>query len=306
MPLNHPNPIDINREKVHKIESHNQDALSFKKSKLIIYLVNMIYFGIAILLFVVGITYLTAYSYDYSFTAFSTSFISGIFIAFSIVLIALATLNVISVQSGRQTILIISTFVMLIFFVALFCIAIWGLVASTRDNLNDEARDNMLSTVRRYDERDQNRFETLKFDWLQTRFNCCGINTYSDWRAFFLYGGEYKPINFVSNQWDINNKLPYIDNVPDSCCTIKMYNCGKQYRNQAPSNNMMPGYQNYNYNNNYNMNNHINMKGCLDSFLTQFLKDIVFLAGLAMGTSSLCLLLWFLLACVYLVNRLRK
>ena len=112
MPLNNQNPLSINREKVHKIESHNTDAKSFKKSKLIIYLVNMIYFGIAILLFVVGITYLTGYKYDYSFTIFSTTFISGIFVAFSIILVGLAVLNVISVQSGRQLILIISSFIM--------------------------------------------------------------------------------------------------------------------------------------------------------------------------------------------------
>jgi hypothetical protein len=299
MPLNNQNPLTINREKVHKIESHNSDARSFKKSKLIIYLVNMIYFGIAILLFVVGITYLTGYRYDYSFTTFSTTFISGIFVAFSIILVGLAVLNVVSVQSGRQLILIISSFIMLLFFIALFIIAIWGLVASTRDNLDDEVRENMYTTARKYDERDSYRFETLKMDWLQSRFNCCGIVSYSDWRALFLYGGEYKPINF--NQWDINNKLPYVDNVPDSCCVNRMYNCGKNYRNPPPSNGMIY-YNNYNY----NMGNQIYMKGCHDIFINVFLRDIVFLAGLAMGTSSLCLVLWFLLVCVYIVNRFRK
>lgn len=292
--------------KVNKIHSHNEEARPASSvSKLILYFINMIFFGVAILLFVVGIAYLTAYRYDYSFTSFSVNFIAGFFIAFSILLVAFATLNVIAIQTNKNIVLIMSSAFILILVISLFGIAIWGLVASTDDNLGEEIRKNMDLTLQGYRDNERDRFETLKFDWIQTRFNCCGINSYSDWRAFFLYGGSYKPVNYI-NQWSINNNLPYTDSVPDSCCVNKMYNCGKQYRNPASYDNNNYNQNSYQGYNSYQLDSQINVKGCLSIYLAQFSKDIVFLAGLAMGTSSLCLVIWFLLLCVLIVKKLRK
>ena len=217
-----------------EVES-TDSAKSFRKTKLIFYLVNMLFFGVSVLLFVVGISYLTIYRYDYSLTIFSTTLIAGIFIAFSVVLFVLSFLNVIFIQTSRRRALSASLGGVLLVLVVLLAFGIWGLATSSnRDYLNDEVRLDLMQTFQQYNERRTDKFETMKIDWVQTKFNCCGVDSYADWRAFFLYGGQYKPINYV-DQWSVNNNLPYVDNVPDSCCSVPSPNCGKYHRQQQPS-----------------------------------------------------------------------
>ncbi|CAF0994944.1 unnamed protein product [Brachionus calyciflorus] len=167
-------------------------------------------------------------------------------------------------------------------------ISIWGLVKSLDENLAEQTKEIMRLDFKNYDENKSDNFYTQKIDWLQMNFNCCGIESYSDWRSYLLTNGQHQSVNYI-DQWTINNNLPYIDNVPDSCCLSKKFNCGKMFSSQSSE----------------NKNLVINTKGCLNSYLEQSRKHIIFLAGLTVGISALILSSFFIYAFVYFFLRLR-
>jgi hypothetical protein len=41
----------------------------------------------------------------------------------------------------------------------------------------------MTDTIQYYQFDNQDNFATRKFDWLQRTFNCCGIDSYQDWKG---------------------------------------------------------------------------------------------------------------------------
>lgn len=317
-------PSNSNTKYVEVTNEVDQRVLT--KSRMLISAINMLFFGISLLLFIIGIFFLTIYMYDFAFTEFNTTLVAGLFIGLGVIVIALTIINLILVQSGRNQVVLLSSTLIVLMFMALLGIGIWGLAVSTdEDNLRESVRNNILNAIGRYDETKKYRYETMKIDWLQERFNCCGISSYNDWKSFYLYGGlggaggggmyANKPVNWI-NQWSVNGNLPYVDNVPDSCCVSKQFNCGKQYFNNLnnninygnnfntlnnnPNNINIPGVynsqNNYNYRqNSINRNMMINTNGCLDTFLQRFNRDILFLSALCVAASLLVIILYVIL-----------
>jgi hypothetical protein len=273
--------------------NHAEMNESGKRSKILIYIINMTYFALSILLFTLGVLYLTGFSYQYSVTRFSTSVVGGVFVGISIIVFLLSILNVIFMNANRQVLVFASSVLILILFIILFGFGIWGLVASSDEaSLAEEIRYDLTETIRRYEERNLDRYETRKMNWIQTKFNCCGIHTYNDWRSFYLYGGQTFGSAYV-DQWTVNNNLPYIDHVPDSCCINRMPNCGKQFYN-----NMNPQA--------LDRDRIIYTRGCLYNFLAYFTKDIMFLSILSSCIASLAMVLWVVLAFVYVIIHVRN
>lgn len=283
------NKLKENDSKIVHYDSH--EAKSNKKLRLCNYIVNMVHFGLSIILITVGILYLTGFKFDYSFNKFSTNLIAGLFIAIGFVTLLLCVFNIYLIQSNKHLIFLISTTVLFVLFISLLSIGIWGLVASSEDNIQEETKLDMMETFKKYDDKNLQKFETKKVDWLHQRFNCCGINSYTDWKSYYLYGGQFKPTNYV-DQWTINFNLPYMDHVPDSCCVNQAFSCGKLYANNV-------------YPSTTDRSSVIYVKGCFYNYLNQFSKHIVFLAGLSVAVSSIEFVLWIVLVAVYLVFRVR-
>ena len=57
-------------------------------------LINMVAFGVGLVLLAVGILYLTIYAYNYSLTVFSINLLAGVFIATGAVLILLPLIRI--------------------------------------------------------------------------------------------------------------------------------------------------------------------------------------------------------------------
>jgi hypothetical protein len=142
---------------------------------------------------------------------------------------------------------------------------------------------------------------------LQTRFNCCGIYSASDWRTIFLFGGQYQPVNYV-DQWSVNNNLPYIDNVPDSCCVNPSYNCGKRANSFNMPPNTFNSFNSYNSFNDFanNRNNLIYSKGCQQAYIVQFSRDMSFLGILCIVLSGIALTAGSLLVFAYYMANFKR
>lgn len=152
----------------------------------------------------------------FSLTAIAFSFIILTFLA--------VTLNVFAFLAAKRTeyvSLITVTAFLYIIFILVLIISLFGLIyVNTQHEYADDIKMNMIKAMNQYKESAKNKCETLKFNWLQMRFNCCGVEKYSDWKTHLhTENAIYKPTNLSV----------YIDDVPDTCCKLKFKNCGKVY-----------------------------------------------------------------------------
>lgn len=95
---------------------------SFIKQRLLIFIFSGLMLAICFVFLIVGIVFLTGKFYAYSFTAFSTTLVAGLFIAFGVVIIAMVVLNVYLIMAGRDNLVGFTTIVNLILLTVLFAI----------------------------------------------------------------------------------------------------------------------------------------------------------------------------------------
>ena len=154
-------------------------------------------------MFVIGVLYLTSDSYDYTFSSFNSTMVSGIPVSFGIVISILALVNIIFLQillcrAGKYkyytdsadaelnskftfcTGILISfcSGFILILLIVLLAIGIWGLVVfSNNTSLANEVRNNLINAFRNYITNGSND-QTKSIDWVQSKFECCGIDRF--------------------------------------------------------------------------------------------------------------------------------
>lgn len=183
---------------------------SFLKQRLLIFIFSGILMAICFVLLIVGIVYLTGNFYPFSFTRFSTTLVAGLFIAFSIVIMAMVVANIYLVVSGRDQLVGLTTVVSVVLLTVLFAIGIWGLSVATGQTFVQTVRQGMSDTIQGYEFNYPDHYSTRKFDWLQRTFNCCGIDSYQDWKG-------YRPIlKSILVNFEINF---YLTNIKDSIYT---------------------------------------------------------------------------------------
>jgi len=185
---------------------NERSQFSLKMIQILTTAINTFYFGLGVAMFVIGVLYLTSYFYEYTFSAFNTTVVAGIFVPFGIVIAILALFNIILLQiimcRLRQTVyydeknnrstdpnrkltfylaiaIAISSIFILILFIVLLAIGIWGLsVHSNNSSLTNEVRNNFLDAEINYDLSGRNNNHNKAIDWVQKTFECCGISIY--------------------------------------------------------------------------------------------------------------------------------
>jgi hypothetical protein len=259
-------------------EDENDHKL-YKMTEVIINLVNMAVFGLSLTLVTFGILYLTIYRYKYSFTTFSIDMMAGIFVATGCCFFFLSLFGLFKMKAdGSHLVPLSYGAILFLFFLLLFILGVIGLSMDGNGEFKDQTRKNMLFVARRYDERNQYLHDTKKFNWVQMRFNCCGIDSYNDWRSVIPYrGAQNLPVNYVNN-YNFDSRYPYMDNVPDSCCINPSYNCGKQLNVFGKDRNMF-----------------INTRGCLPIYNEFFSRDVIFTSALSLTASLVIMVLSVLL-----------
>lgn len=150
----------------------------------------------------------------------------------------------------------------------------------------NQNRNNMLATAKRFDESNLNNHVTKKINWLHKRFTCCGVDSYSDWKAIVTFRGKNGPVRFY-DKFQNENKYPYIDDVPDSCCVTQNNNCGKQLNVFGRDRSLF-----------------INTRGCLASYTKQFSADVEFLCALSIAISGLFLIISIALLYIFTLIRI--
>jgi hypothetical protein len=282
---------------IEHVEYDEEEHVSnmFNKTSILLNLIKMSLIGLGLVLFVVGILYLSIYRYPYSFTVFSIDMMAGIFVAVGVCLVFIAIISLFVIRPDRnQSSCLFYAILMILFFILLFIIGVVGLSMNANGEFAVQTRQNMISIARRYDDRLPNSHVNRKIDWLQNRFMCCGVDSYGDWRSllrfFTNYDREYEngPVRYINNL-DLQQKYPYIDDVPDSCCINIGYNCGKSVNVFGKDRGTI-----------------INTRGCFQIYSEKFSQDLTFVCSLSITISLLILIIAVLLLIGYnMINRNR-
>lgn len=95
-------------------------------------------------------------------------------------------------------------------FLLLFISGVVGLSLNATGQFMAEIRHNMYQTARQYEEMIPHKLHTRRFNWVQMRFECCGLDAYSDWRSMSMFGGIFPNrgdpgVNF-NNNFPPNNR----------------------------------------------------------------------------------------------------
>jgi hypothetical protein len=214
---------DLNRDKTTTatttFKTSEIDEKINRKTRYAIWAVNALIFSISLTLIVIGVLYLTVYLYPFSFTSFSISLVAGLFIAIGVCVLFLCGFNLILTQKNRNKLVLVNTALIVILYGVILAIGIWGLyLSSYRYMVKESIMKNILQTLNGYDEKQVHKYETMKINWLQSTFRCCGLYSYQDWQSFYLYGGvvgagggpvfDNHPIAWV-DKLSVNNNLPY-------------------------------------------------------------------------------------------------
>lgn len=252
-------------------------------------------------MFVIGVLYLTSDFYQYTFSAFNPTVVSGILVPFGVVISILALSNIVCLQillcrdgnkynndyddvksSSKFTFFmgILITFCsgfILILFIILLAIGIWGLVIySNNSSLTNEVNNNLINSIRNYIINGDND-QTKGMDWVQDQFDCCGIDSYADWNSYLNSFGMQPPFGLGY----------YKCFLPTSCCIEKTNDCLNKY---------------YIFCNGYN--GLIHSSGCLKNFMSQLNKDILFLSAFCVSVSSFGIVLWIINIILFILCRL--
>lgn len=137
---------------------------------------------------------------------------AGIFIAVGVITLCISFLTLFSLKSfgSPNLAMTVSVWALLAFFL-LFILGVVGLSLNGNGQFVDESRNNMYQTARQYDEMATHKHQTRKMNWVQTRFECCAIESYGDWKSLSMFGGSGYP-NRLGDQLYNNNYNNYINN----------------------------------------------------------------------------------------------
>ncbi|CAF0994961.1 unnamed protein product [Brachionus calyciflorus] len=271
--------------RINRQNAEDKTNKSIRTTSIIINITNAILFGIGLTLFIIGILYLSIYRYEYSFTIFSIDLLASIFLSVGCILCLLGLCGVFLLKPlGRPVYSILYAIGIFLFFLLIFILGVIGLSMNNNGAFLNQNRVNMLATMNKFDESNQHGHNTKKINWLQKKFQCCGLDSYSDWKSIVTFQGVNGPVKFFGKY---DNKYPYIDDVPDSCCINPNLNCGKNIHVFGRDRSQI-----------------LNTKGCFQMYNLQFSKDVVFLSSLAVAISVLLLGLTLTLFFVFtLINR---
>ncbi len=264
---------------------YSSDSSGTPKKPAILYnMLNTLTFGIGLCLFIIGIVYLSLYRYEYSLTMLSIDLISGFYLAIGITLILLTTLRIVYIKKMQiqVNLALVLAIVLMAFFILLLVLGSVGLSMMNNDQFLHEARSNLETTARRYDESSTFKHETKKINYIQQRFNCCGVDSFDSWKSLHSHRNPNMPIRFIDKQNSENN-FAYRDDVPDSCCIQQTPGCGKQTYTWGRDRSTV-----------------VNVRGCLSIYLRYFSNDLTFLCSLAITSGVVFFITSLALIFVYM------
>lgn len=241
-------------------------------TKKLINYVNTELRSLGIVLFAFGVFYLTGWRYRFSFGKYSFDLFAVWLVTLGSILfiVGYAFIKFKLKISNNQNMAMILIVIVFWIFIGSLVLSVITLRLYLNDNLVNQHRNNMIETMQMYDELDNNRHETLKINWLQQKYNCCGLESFTDWKSM--------PLTILSNSVNDqseseNNRTSYVDRVPESCCIRPSSGCGNLTHLDGKK-----------------VNATISIYGCVSKYNSIFSRDLQFIIGVSTLAWVWCLM----------------
>jgi hypothetical protein len=219
-----------NRNREDVIAQEDEEWKNLRRTELILNFVNMVSFGSGMILLTFGILYLTVYKFEYSMTDLGPTLFSAFCVSFGAIQMIVAILCHFTLKSyvtpHWHLVYALYNLFMFMFF---FIISLIALIRLSNGEFMNESRQDMFRFMSAFDEINTNSRSTRRVNWLHQRFHCCGVDAFTDWNAILRAGGRYMPVQFVgqyNHQRPYDMNVPFVDDIPDSCCVNYFHNCG--------------------------------------------------------------------------------
>lgn len=195
--------------------------------KWLLYVFNLIVFVVGIALTVIGSLFLTLFKHEFHFAKFSVQFASIVFIIVGVVLIVLAVVGLMLTKLESQLLKLAHIVGLVLTFVVLAVLGIWGFYILSNDSLKNSTKEELQKSLNGYNDTDTSNDETIEFNWLQKKFECCGLDSIEDWKNKTITVLEEELSDEKIEEYKSQNKTTF--DVPDSCCLNATENCGKDF-----------------------------------------------------------------------------
>ncbi len=217
----------------------------------------------SLVLCTIGFFFLTIKANKYEFNSFSITMIAAVFLIFGLASILINIFSLITAKREKFGILLACSLVLYFFFFAILSLCLWGLIIiNSNEKFNQKIQANMIFSLKNYEEKNELQSDVIKFNWLQTKFKCCGVTSCEDWKS------HLSPNHLIYKQ--TGNTTQYMDDVPDTCCKLQSKNCGKIYSDKKDE--------------------MINLNGCFKPFLVYSIRNLNVLCTLGMAISMVDLI----------------
>ena len=217
----------------------------------------------SLVLFLIGFFYLTIKANTFEFNCFSITMMAAVFLTFGLLSILINIYAIVVARSENFGILLTCVMILYFFFFIILSLCLCGFITiNSNEKFNQKIQANMLNSLKKYEEKSEWASNVQKINWLQTKFQCCGINSHDDWKS------HLSSLHLIFKQIS-GNLSEYIDDVPDSCCKRQTKNCGKIYSEKKDET--------------------IYLNGCLQPFLQHSIRNLNILCtfGMAIGLIDL-------------------
>ena len=188
-------------------------------------LFNLLIFLIGLSLVASGVMLQTVFKYDHAFVSLKMSTISNILLIVGLFIVILAVIGCISLLPNCVNPMMAGFFItgLMIATIALGCLG--GFIYSQFDTFIHQAKSEISDNFGMYKEKYSHLQQTQEINLLQTRFKCCGLNSYEDWKKT-----SNDPFVFQNKNKLLLHEEQISFDLPDTCCMNITLNCGKDFR----------------------------------------------------------------------------
>jgi hypothetical protein len=229
-----------------------------------LHIFNLVVLLVGSALITVGALFLSLFKHDINFAVFSVQNTAGAFVIIGCLLIIMAVFGFIAMRTTNSCCYIAHVIGLILLFLALALVGVSGLVITLNGDLSETTLKEINQKIANYNESNTNSMDAKDISWLQQKFKCCGLSSYTDWEVKHM---KLQPINSkIEKNLRIRNQTTF--DLPDSCCVNVADGCGKQFPELST----------------------LNQRGCFEPFFNFLSNDMKIMCGIACGLAFLTLI----------------
>lgn len=192
--------------------------------KITLHLFNALSLLVGIFLTLIGLFFASLVKYENNYVGFYLRFFPASILLIGVILMGLFILGL--VVLFRENNLGVAIFTVGLMFISLLLLAlgIWSFQISKSEKFAAKMYNEVNISMSHYDESNSEMNYTVQVDLLQTKFKCCGLNSYKEWKSNLALNKN----SVLKNEYLLNpDQIPF--DLPDSCCVKPTIKCGKGY-----------------------------------------------------------------------------